>query len=34
MTFLEFEVLILGILGLGLKAYQLFGKPRKRKIYK
>ena len=28
MTFLEIEVLVLGILGLALKAYQLFGKPK------
>lgn len=35
MTFLELEVLILGILGLTLKAYQLFGKPKdlNRKTY-
>ena len=32
MTFLEFEVLILGLLGIGLKSYQLFGLPNKRKV--
>jgi hypothetical protein len=29
MTFLELEVLVIGILALALKAYQLFGKPNK-----